>query len=239
MVAGGFYQVLDRMWIMNRVIIIIVGALFWQCSETKEYSPEEFGTDYFPLQIGTYRIYQVDGAIKNFADDSIGFSYLLKECVIDSFQNLESGISYIIDRQKKYNENDPWETDSIWTARIDAQTAVRVEHNVPVVSLTFPLEEHKTWDGNKLNGKHVDEFEMINVGASFSGSFESFKPTVTVIQEYFPDPIVNYISRKEVFCKNKGLIYKENIILNYKEGGLEIVETSLIYFQHLIEYGEE
>lgn len=238
---AGFYQVLDRMGIKNRGIIIlaVVGALFWQCSETKEISPEESGTNYFPLQTGTYWIYQVEGAVYNYADDSIGFSYLLKESVIDSFQNLESGISYIIDRQKKYNENDPWETDSIWTARIDGQTAVRVEHNVPVVSLTFPLEEHKTWDGNKLNGKSADEFEMINVGTSFSGSFESYVPTVTVIQEYFPDPIVNYISRKEVYCKNKGLIYKENIILNYKEGGMEIVESSLVYFQHLIEYGEE
>ncbi len=237
------------MGIKNRGIIIlaVVGALFWQCSETKEFNPEESGTNYFPLQTGTYRIYQVYGAIKSFDGDSIEFSYLLKESVVDSFQNLEGGISFRIERKKKYNENDPWEVDSIWTARVDDKTAVRIEHNVPIVSLTFPLVENKTWDGNKLNGKSEKEFEMINVGESFSDIYRSHEKTVTVIQEYFPDEIVKNISEKEIYSKGLGLVYKENIILIYKQDKPEenifyppqTVDTSLGYYQHLIDYGEE
>lgn len=228
---------------MNRcfIILAVVGALFWQCTETKEIIPEESGTNYFPLHTGTYRIYQVDGAIKNYIGDSIGFSYLLKESVVDSFQNLEGGISYKIERKKKYNENDSWETDSIWTARIDDRAAVRVEHNVPVVSLTFPLEEHKTWDGNKLNGWDEKKFEMINIGEEFSDSFGSFESTVTVIQEDLPDPIVNRIFKKEIYAINIGLVIKEIFIQIYAQPTADPPkpETSLVYFQHLIEYGEE
>jgi hypothetical protein len=246
----GFYRVLDRIKNMNKgfIFLAIISALFWKCAETKEIIPGETGINYFPLQAGTYRIYQVEGTMQNYAEDEIGFSYLLKESVVDSFQNLESGISYKIERQKKYNENDPWETDSIWTARVDKQTAVRVEHNIPVVSLTFPLLENKTWDGNKLNAYDEEEFEMINIDESYSDSFNSYGQTVTVIQEYLPDYIDNYISRKEIYSKDQGLIYKENIILIYKQDevkgdgayiGKEIVETSLVYYQHLIEYGEE
>lgn len=229
------------------ILIAVISVLFWQCSETMEIDPSESGTEYFPLQIGTYRIYQVRGVVYNFAEDSVEFSYLMKESVVDSFQNLESGISYKIQRQKKYNENDPWEIDSIWMARVDNKTAVRIEHNVPIVSLTFPLKESKTWDGNKLNGKSEKEFKMINVGEPYSDIYGSHEKTVTVIQEYFPDVIVKNISEKEIYSKKKGLVYKENIKLIYKQDKPEenifyppqTVDTSLGYYQHLIDYGEE
>ncbi len=242
--VGGYVQVSNRMGIMNRVILIlaVAGGLFWQCTEVKEINPEELGANYFPLQIGTYRTYQVDGAIMDYTGDSIEFSYLLKESVVDSFQNLEGGISYRLERQKQYDENDLWEIDSVWTARVDGQTAVRIEHNVPVVSLIFPLAENKTWDGNKLNNKSKLEFEMINIGQPFTDSFGSFGATVTVIQQYLPDVFVTSISKKEIYSKDKGLVYKENIILKYKQDGDygdEIVESSLVYYQYLLAYGEE
>lgn len=202
----------------------------------------ELGTTYFPLETGMYRIYQVDGTIYNFSEDSTVFSYLLKESVLDSFQNLESGISYKILRQKKYSENDPWVIDSIWTARKDNRTAIMVENNISMVKLTFPFRENMTWDGNKLNSRSEDEFEMIKVEEAYSDSYGSYEHTVTVIQEDFIDAIVKTISKKEIYSENKGLVYKENIILIYKQDefiGLEIVNTGLKYYQHLIEYGEE
>lgn len=224
------------------LILTVIGTLFWQCSETKEVSLMELGTTYFPLETGMYRIYQVDGTIYNFSEDSTVFSYLLKESVLDSFQNLESGISYKILRQKKYSENDPWVIDSIWTARKDDRTAIMVENNISMVKLTFPFRENMTWDGNKLNSRSEDEFEMIKVEEAYSDSYGSYEHTVTVIQEDFIDAIVKTISKKEIYSENKGLVYKENIILIYKQDefiGLEIVNTGLKYYQHLIEYGEE
>ena len=224
------------------LIIAVIITLFLQCAETKDVSPEELGTRYFPLEAGMYRIYQVHGTIYNFPEDSTVFSYLLKESVQDSFQNLESGISYKILRQKKYNENDPWVIDSIWTARKDDRTAIMVENNVSMINLTFPINENKIWDGNKLNDRSEDEFEMINIKQPYSDSFGSYNHTVTVIQEDLYDIIVKSISKKEIYSEDKGLVYKENIILKYKQDeylGLEIIDSGLKYFQYLIEYGEE
>ena len=95
----GFQLVLDKMRIS--VLFIIIASIFWQCTETKEVNPEELGTNYFPLKTGTYKIYQVNSTEYVSSGDSIVLSYLLKESVVDSFQNLESGISYKIQRQKK------------------------------------------------------------------------------------------------------------------------------------------
>ena len=128
------------------ITVILIGLLFWQCSETKEVNPEDLGTKYFPLNSGDYRVYQVDGVRYYAFNDSVEFSYLLKETVTDSFTNLESGISYRIQRQKKLNETEPWEIDSIWTARKDIRTAISVENNVPLIKLSFPIQEGKTWD---------------------------------------------------------------------------------------------
>jgi hypothetical protein len=220
-----------------------MGSLFWwACSETSEMSPEELGYGYFPLKTGMYSIFQVEGVEYVNSEDSLEFSFQLKESVVDSFTNLESGISYKILREKRLNENEAWETDSVWTARRDDLTAIRVENNVPVISLTFPLSENKSWDANGLNSKATDEFKMVNIGQPFTGSYGSFDETVTVVQEDIPDRIVNFVSKKEIYSKDVGLVYKENIILNYKQGdflGLEVVNSGIRYFQSVLEYGEE
>lgn len=224
------------------IAIAIISSIFWQCSESKEIDLSVLGTNYFPLNIGDYRIYKVSGTQYHSFNDSTVFSYLLKESVVDSFQNLESGISFKILRYKKIVASDPWVIDSVWTARKDSRTANMIENNVPVVNLTFPLIENKTWDGNRLNNKNEDEFEMMDINQPYSDSIGIHESTVTVIQEDLPDKIVKFISRKEIYAKGKGLIYKEKIILNYKQGdflGMEIIESGLRYLQYLEEYGQE
>lgn len=224
------------------LLIATLSTMFWNCSETKELSLDELGTTYFPLKTGMYSIYEVYGTRYISSNDSTVFSYLLKESVLDSFQNLESGISYTIQRQKKSDEADQWAIDSIWTARKDERTAVLVENNVPIVNLTFPFRENMVWDGNKLNDKSEDEFEMIDIRQPYTDFFGSYEQTVTVIQEDNPDIFVKSISKKEIYSEDKGLVYKENIIINYRQGqdyGKELIESGLKYFQHLVEYGEE
>lgn len=245
----GFYQVLDRMRrAINISVTFAICTLLWKCAEVKEVDPGDLGTNFFPLETGLVNVYQVNGVRYNSINDSTEFSYLLKESIVDSFENLEMGISYKIERQKKYAEDGPWAIDSIWTARISTNGAVRVENNVATVNLTFPLRENQTWDGNILNGRTENEFEMINVNQSYSDSFGTHNNTVTVIQEEFADFIVKSIFQKEVYAEGKGLVYKENIILSYKQNtlgdpnqynGKEIVETGLRYYQHLIDYEEQ
>jgi len=226
--------------LINNLSCIFLLSLFWQCSEIKEVDPQSLGGSYFPLKVGEYRIYQVDGIKYGVETDSV-FSYQLKESVVDSFTNLESGISYKILREKKENEVETWQFDSLWTARIDEGKVVMVEHNVPIIKLTFPLGDSISWDGNSLNDQFVDEYMMTDVDQAYTDDFASYGSTATVIQEFLPDRNVNWISRKEVYAKSLGLVYKENILLIYNQSaiGAEIIDSGLSYFQHLIEYGNE
>lgn len=221
-------------------VLLVAGSLLWQCSETKEVDPNSLGTEYYPLKTGIFRVYDVHGVKYNSVIDSVEFSYLLKETITDSFTNLESGISYILERQKKYEENGGWEIDSIWTSRKDDRTATLVENNVAIVSLTFPLVENKTWDGNKLNGEDEAQFEMKDIQKPYEDSYGYYQESVTVIQDYLPPNVVNYISQKEIYARGIGLVYKENVKLEYQQNGPEgIIRSGLKYYQHLLEYGEE
>jgi len=225
------------------VFALILGTIFWQCTETKEVDPSSLGTKYFPLEVGDFRIYDVSGVEYISTLDSVEFSYMLKESVVDSFTNLESGISFKIQREKKIAEEDVWEVDSVWTARKDDRTAVQVENNVAYVKLSFPISDSLNWDGNRLNDKINDEYMLVSVGQTFSSKFESYNNTATVIQEYLPDLVVNWISKKEIYAEDVGLVYKENEKIYFRTEpdflNLGVIKSGLKYYQHLVEYGKE
>lgn len=236
---------------IKRILFLFISVIvLWQCTETKEVDPEIWNTQYFPLNVGDYRIYLVEGARYYSFNDSVPFSYKLKESVVDSFTNLEGGISYKIQRDKLNESNQIWELDSIWTARIDDnRSAISVESNIPLVKLTFPIEENKVWDGNRLNDADADEFEMTNIDQEYSNDFDAFEKTVTVIQEELRDTVVYTILREEVFAHDIGLVYKENVKKNFQleyiisgNDTIEIIskfQSGFMYYQHLVEYGKE
>ncbi|NJN26861.1 MAG: hypothetical protein HC819_13215 [Cyclobacteriaceae bacterium] len=85
------------------IALAFAGLVFWQCSETKEVDPEMLGGEYFPLQTGMYQVYQVHGTRYLSYQDSATFTYLLREVVTDSFQNLESGL-FIQDTSTEKND---------------------------------------------------------------------------------------------------------------------------------------
>ena len=228
--------------ISKYVSLVLAVMLFWQCSETSEVDPLSLGSQYFPLEVGDYRIYDVSGVRYNNMLDSIEFTYQLKESVKDSFTNLESGYSYTIQREKRNSELDTWEIDSIWTARKTDRTAIMVENNVPFIKLSFPIGDNISWDGNSLNDQQIDEYIMVNTNTSFSNELTSYSNTVTVIQEDLSDPFVQNNLEWEVYAEDIGLIFKEITLVYYAQNeyyGLQKINSGIKYYQSLTEYGKE
>jgi len=236
--ADGFYRVLIK---MHRILYISICSvalwLFAGCTKTDELDVDTVGWNYYPIEVGSSRVYEVNGVRYMNYLDSTSFEYLLKETVIDSFQNLENGVSFTLLREKKYDNGD-WETDSVWSVRKDELRVVLVQGNVPIIQLSFPLEENKVWNSNALNSHDPDDFEMIDVRSPFAIPGKNYENTITVLQEDLPDTLVRNISRKEVFALNEGLVYKENVMLEYKQGdfyGDKVVESGMKYYQYLVE----
>ncbi len=220
--------------------------LLFRCTTaTLDNDPKYIGWNYFPLDSGSYNIYKVTNIVYSLGGVSDTIVYLLKESVTGPFENLEMGTSYRISREVKPLKGDEWQQDSIWWARKDLQTAVMVENNVPIIKLSFPLKENRSWDANSLNAQKEDIYYLKNVGTSYTDTIETgetYEKTVTVVQEDINDNIIYREQRTEIYAENTGMIYKETIILQYCDEddcrGQFIIDTGTDTRMVLIEHGK-
>ncbi len=223
-----------------------------------ETSPEmtiDDGLDYFPLKVGAYQIYSVDETQISQAIEQ-KFSYELKHQVIDSSINLEGGYSYTIQRQKRQNPNQPWESIDAWTSRVADRQAIVKEGNTSFIKITFPTTSGLEWNGNSFNtlggdqtcgeNKNLpcDVYKLERVGKEFTPvDGMTFPVTLTVVQNENTDLIVKQDLRKEVYAKGVGLIYKESVVLEYCTTsnclGNQKVNKGVRYKQTIKEYGSE
>ncbi|MCZ6899744.1 MAG: hypothetical protein O7F74_05870 [Bacteroidetes bacterium] len=201
------------------------------------------GFDFVPLQVGDFRVYQVEEITKTVL---LGFDtarFQLKESLVDSFPGQGGDIIYLLHRSKRLSANDAWELDSVWTARRNQTQAVTVESNVPFIKMVFPIDENKIWDGNKLNSADNDAYEMRNLFASFDTGLTIFEETLTVIQNEKLDSIDILDFRKEIYGLNIGLIYKNSSFLEFCDDfdclGQKEIEQGRILKQTIIDYGKE
>jgi hypothetical protein len=76
--------------------------------------------------------------------------------------------------------------------------------------MVFPLEEQKTWNGNVVNNKGGDEYRLENIGKPYQVPKYSFDKTITIVQQA-DSSLVGLDQRKEVYARNIGLVYREQI----------------------------
>lgn len=185
------------------------------CTE-KTISPDDnrLGLEYYPLEIGQYRIYDVDEILYSISSfDTL--QYQLRESVVDAFENAEGTTTYTIHRQKRDDEQAAWQLDSVWTARKTSTLAISVENNVSLIKMVFPIENDLSWDSNKFNQSGEKRFTYdLNV-ADTTLADQKHEGLVKVVQSEIEENIVNRDERYEIFAPNVGLIIKHGIRLSF------------------------
>jgi len=222
-----------------------VGAIFLMgCTSTIDIDPDQAGGSYFPLVQGMFRIYQVSSVTYNpdFSTDSSVFQ--LKEVVADTFRTADNVLAMVLNRFVRQGSGNPWIPDSVWWTYKNLRLAVNVEGNQPYIKLSFPLKENRIWDGNGLNGKSRDTYEMKNLGAPFEANGITYDNTVTVFKNDLIDSLMiaqdDY--RVEVYSKEVGLVYKKDIVRKYcspETCSSPSVESGILFEQQLLQVGNE
>ena len=209
------------------------------CSDSQiELDTDRLGLHYFPLEVGNYRIYEVEESIYSVLGVTTE-NYELKEFVADSNLNASNNLQYIIHRSTRANETESWHLDSIWTAQKSTNLAVLTENNVPFVKLSFPIEHELEWDGNSLNSL-ADEIYWYNTQLPDTTILDSlYQDVVQVVQSDRGEDFLGLENRSEIFAPNVGMIIKESVILKYCqaecsaekeiESGRELVMTLKTY----------
>ena len=225
--------------IKSSVLLILVtcGLLFFACNEAtvKENLEIAKGVDYYPIEVGKFISYQLDSIIYSgisgsecvFARDT--FSTLLKEEVVDVFEDNTGDLNYIVERYTRPDENSVWAVKDVWNTKITNTKVERVEENLRFIKMVFPVREGATWNGNGffqdtttvLGGETIDfyehwsdeyEFDSVDQPEEINGMM--FDSVMTVIQSAPSTNKINHRVSIEKYARGVGLIYKEMLILD-------------------------
>lgn len=202
--------------------------------------PENDDSDYYPITLGQYRIYNVEEIDYNIASFDTSF-YLLRETIIDSIQSADE-VNYLIQRDKQFQGSAVWEADSIWlVAKTDSYVKV-TENNVPFLKLNFPVSLENNWDGNAFNTSSAITYYYTELQEPLVDTV-SLDDHIRVIIEDIQSTIVKQDERSEVYAKGIGLVEKDYLTLTFCSGSSceeeGAIDGGRLLKQTLIEIGNE
>lgn len=222
----------------------------------------DFGYDYFPLEVGQYRIYATDSIIYDFSGPATVIdthSFEVQEIIVDTTTDSENRTIYIVHRLERELNTTDWQLKNVWTTVRTDLRAEWVENNHRFVKLVFPVKEEQTWNGNQF----IDDSEIITIAGESLEMFKGWSYAVTskgeakTLNGFTFDDVVttvqvddeNLIERRfstEQYARGIGLIQRNMMILDTQCGGNlsncagqsweEKAEKGYVYNMKLIEY---
>lgn len=203
---------------MKKLIIpfVLLSGMFIQaCTETHEPDPEEIGHNYYPLNVGDFRVYDVVQVQyrDNKVIDSAVFQF--RELVDTVFVNQTGEETFKIIRSKRPDSSEVWTDDSVIVVNKSA-TDLRVTkiNNRKVVKLIFPVKEGKSWNANAFNDLGEEIHYYRNVSKPYTLDGKDYPKTLTVVEAENVNNIEKD-SREEVYAATIGLVSRKSEKLTY------------------------
>jgi hypothetical protein len=237
---------------------LVMTLAFLSCgNEIEEVDKSTFGYQYFPLEIGQYKIYAADSITFTSGGASIDTGqYFIKEEVVEILEDTNGDSLYRIERSLRDNEDAEWQVRDVWVAGKNESIAFRTEENLKFIKLVFPMKLGDSWNGNIFFDPYIEidvKGEQIEVYKNWDYRFlEEIAQVemegitfndVRVIQQADFESSIELRLSKEYYAEGIGLIYQEMLILDTQciEDciGLsweEKAERGFILKQNLIEY---
>jgi hypothetical protein len=221
---------------LSFLIVIMVFAC-----DRNEFTPADTGLDYMPIQVGDFRIYDVNEIVYSQVAEPETLHYELRTEVVDSFPSMSGVINYVVNRFQRSEGSSNWNVLETWSMRKNDLELVVTEGNKSFVKLIFPPRAGNEWDGNEFNNDEEDIYAITEVDITKQIGELTFEKTLTVAQESNDDRIVYYDFREERYARGVGLISRTIEQMEYCTLdpclGQQIIEQGREYRQNLIEYG--
>lgn len=224
---------------------LLTAMLFHACSSSKQ-EPDllKLGYQYYPLEVGNYRIYDVETINFSLLEGGDTNRYQLKEVIHDYYYQGKEDTTFYLYRYSRAHIGEDWSLDSIWTVRKDSRRIIVVENNVPLLKLIFPAYVGLTWDGNSMNAEEEAIYSISKMGDPLEKAGARFEKTLHVVEKNNMDTVINERYKEAVYAANIGLVYEEQRYINYCATTVEclgegIIESGIKYELLLREYGKE
>ena len=212
---------------------------FSACNVSQVIDPSTLGYDFYPVEVGQYRIYDVEEIqFRITAFDTA--VYQVRETIFDSIVSLDQ-TTFLMRRDIRSSEMDEWESDSIWSVTPTNLYVSVAENNIPFIKLTFPVRVGAQWDGNSLNARSFQTYYYEEVSES---PFEEvpLADQIRVIIEDIPENTTGVDLKSEVYARGIGLVVRDYLTQVKCTAGncgddFGKVEGGRLLKQVLVEYG--
>lgn len=183
-------------------------------------------TEYYPLQIGKYVIYDVDSTLWDDTDCvTRTYHYQIMHRVADTFTDGLGRLSYRIDTRKRKKAEDTWTTSEVfYVTNTDAELEM-VHSGLRFIKMKLPVTISDKWKGNAYINTDDSalsyfkdwDYQYTSVNAPFDNGRYTFQNTVSVLQvdetlnnpETQPKDFASRSYGKEVFASGIGMVYRE------------------------------
>ena len=198
---------------MRKYLLIVLGLLCLVSSCKKEDAKPVDWTEYYPLAIGTTRIYEctkITIDVPTDIHDTVTF--LLRETVKSLISETKNCRTYAENCEIKEEGSSEWKPYFSLAVQQYDHAVVRVKDNVPLQVLKFPAKTGFTWDLNEFNT--LDEQRIAYTAINYINDVATdvlwSDSIVEVTQNDFKS-LYTYQYAVEQYAKHVGMIYKKTI----------------------------
>ncbi|MHC2991357.1 hypothetical protein OB13_07100, partial [Pontibacter sp. HJ8] len=174
------------------LLVVLAGFMAGCENKYKDPDPTAMGYDYFPLEVGNYRIYEVtDIRFRSNEGDTNRFQ--MRERVDTSFYDQTNQLVYKIVRSVRAGEIQSWVDDSVMVVAKTDKMVLQTQDNNKYVKLVFPVKEGASWVGDAYNNRTTggtstslpakkEHYYYQKVGNAYEVNGQKYAKTVTVVQ---------------------------------------------------------
>jgi hypothetical protein len=203
------------------LLLLVVLATFVAGCENKykDPDPQAMGYDYYPIEIGDFRVYDVtDIRFRDNRGDTTRFQ--MRERVDTSFIDQTGQLVYKVVRSIRPNDRSAWLDDSVMVVAKTERMVLLTKDNTKYVKLVFPVKEGTEWVGDIYNTRVVtpgsgskvrndkEVYTYYHVGQPYQVIDQNYPKTVTVWQSS-PDSFNTKVDERfEVYNEGIGLLHR-------------------------------
>jgi hypothetical protein len=221
---------------MRRIKWLIIIAVLAGCS-TEDNSKTQ-GKDFFPVEQGLYRVYDVEETVWVSKVETTE-TYQLRERMVGFFET-GGQVTYQMVIDRRDTELDDWVPGPQIGIRFTNRYLDYRENNVSYIKLSFPVKAGREWDGNALNSDFTHVYYYANLGSE-DGPFDGADHIKVVISD-IPANFVLDDRRFEIYARGIGLVERNFTELTFCQSGgcldPQEIQDGRILLQRLIEYGQ-
>lgn len=145
------------------------------------------------------------------------FYYQYKEEIGEEYTDDAGKQAFIVKRYYRDNDSTEWIPTTNYTVQLVGNTLQKVEDNVRIVKLVFPLRDRLSWDGNMYNNKGDQLFRIIDYKKAYA--LNNVSVTSLKVQQWNIQNFIEEIKRYEIYADNIGMVELLFDSLNTQDSG--------------------